>query len=166
MKQKHENKEVFKFSSKGKKHPISVLRENLLKLIHAAYHGPDTEPQRIRTTLLVGKGVKHRFSDGNYVGRVISVVPGFVNFYNIVYDNDVSEDGITKCVYTYKLLDDYKKGDLEIIPEVSVECLAFRLFFCCFGKDFYRCEVLISWNTNILFFYLKHFVSNLGTIEN
>lgn len=103
----------------------------MLKLKHTAYHGPDTEPQRIRTTLLVGKRVKHRFSDGNYVGRVISVVPGFVNFYNIVYDNDVSEDGITKCVYTYKLLDDYKKGDLEIIPEVSVECLAFRLFFCC-----------------------------------
>lgn len=131
LKQKHENKEVFKFSSKGKKHPISLLKENLLKLIDAAYHGPDTEPQRIKTPLLVGKRVKHRFSDGNYTGRVISVVPGFVSFYNIVYDNDVAEDGITKCVYTYKLLDDYKKGDLEIIPEVSIECIAFQLYFCC-----------------------------------
>lgn len=36
-----------------------------------------------------------------YFGRVISVVPGFVNFYNIVYDNDVAEDGVTKCVYAY-----------------------------------------------------------------
>lgn len=131
LKQKHENKEVFKFSSEGKKHPISLLKENLLKLIDAAYHGPDTEPQRIKTPLLVGKRVKHRFSDGNYTGRVISVVPGFVSFYNIVYDNDVAEDGITKCVYTYKLSDDCKKGDLEIIPEVSIECMAFQLYFCC-----------------------------------
>lgn len=80
---------------------------------------------------MVGKRVKYRFLNGNYIGRVISVVLGFVNFYNIVYDNDVVEDGIIKCVYIYKFLDDYKKGDLEIILEVLVECMVFWLFFCC-----------------------------------
>ena len=50
---------------------------------------------------------------------LVSVVPGFVNFISIVYDNDVAEDGDTKCVYTYKLLEDYKNGDLEIVLEVT-----------------------------------------------
>ena len=118
LKQKHEQKDIFRFSAKGKRHPISKLKENPLKLIESAYHGPTTESVK-QKILLVGKRVKHKFQNDVYFGRVISVVPGFVNFYNIVYDNDVAEDGVTKCVYTYKLLEDYKNGDLEIVLEVT-----------------------------------------------
>lgn len=64
---------------------------------------------------MVGKRVKYRFLNGNYIGRVISGVLGFMNFCSIVYDNDVVEDGIIKCVYIYKFLNDYKKGDFKII---------------------------------------------------
>jgi len=39
---------------------------------------------------------------------VISQVPGFSNWYNIVY-----EEGDT--VYTFQLMEDYTNGDLEII---------------------------------------------------
>ena len=41
--QKHEQKDIFGFSAKGRRHPISKLKENLLKLIESAYHGPTTE---------------------------------------------------------------------------------------------------------------------------
>jgi hypothetical protein len=118
LKQKHEQKDIFQFSSKGKKHTISKLKENLIILIESAYRGQTTEPEK-NTVLLVGKRVKHRFTDGVYYGRVISVVPGFVNFYNIVYDNDVALDGVTKCIFTYKLLEDYTNGDFEIVVEES-----------------------------------------------
>lgn len=56
--------------------------------------------------------MKHKFQNDVYFIRVISVVTGFVNFINTVYDNDLAEDGVTKCVYTYKLLEDYKNVDL------------------------------------------------------
>ena len=56
----------------------------------------------------------HRFcEDGDivvYTGEVISRVPGFPEWFNIVYEK---EPGI---VYTYKLMEDIAAGDLEIIP--------------------------------------------------
>lgn len=123
LKQAYKEKDVFRFSEKGKKHTVNKLKENLTKLIEAAYHGPTDEKVHKRTPLLVGKRVKHRFEDGEHFGNVISVVPGFVNFYNIVYNKDVGVDEITQNVYTYRLLEDYQKGDLEIIPEVKVMLL-------------------------------------------
>ena len=71
--------------------------------------------------LLVGKKVRHTFNEGNYIGRVISTVQGFPAFYNIVYDSDLDKNGdVTEntVIYTYKLLEDYKDKNLEIIPEV------------------------------------------------
>jgi len=56
--------------------------------------------------------VIHQFNEGGeirgYTGRVISQVPGFSNWCNIVY-----EEGDT--VYTFQLMEDYTNGDLEIM---------------------------------------------------
>ena len=62
--------------------------------------------------LLTGKWVNHYFSENDkrtfHRGYIISTVSGFNQWFNIIYDNDDN-------VYTYKLLDDYSNGDLEII---------------------------------------------------
>ena len=60
--QKHEQKDIFGFSAKGMRHPISKLKENLLNLINSAYHGPTTESVK-QKILLVGKSVKHKFQN-------------------------------------------------------------------------------------------------------
>ena len=64
-----------------------------------------------------GKIVKHRFEDNNgkkfFKGRVISQVPGFAEWFNIVYND---EPGI---VYTYKLSDDISNGDLIVLRDKS-----------------------------------------------
>ena len=58
--------------------------------------------------LLVGKRVLHKFDEGEWIGKVISVVPGYVEWYNIIYEGDNS-------VYTYRLQENYSKGDLRIM---------------------------------------------------
>ena len=65
-----------------------------MNLIESAYNGPTTESVK-QKILLVVQSVINKFQNDVYFGRLISVVPGFVNFYNIVYDNDVAEDGVT-----------------------------------------------------------------------
>ena len=66
--------------------------------------------------LLVGKKVEHLFADGNwYKGRVMSVVPGFPDWYNIThYGPDVA-------VYSYKLQEDLAKDELHILPDVTTD---------------------------------------------
>ncbi|CAG2201012.1 unnamed protein product [Mytilus edulis] len=63
--------------------------------------------------VLVGKRVKHRFDtngeDQWYTGKVISQVPAFPEWFNIVYDED-------SAVYTYHHLDDdLSRADLVIL---------------------------------------------------
>ena len=63
--------------------------------------------------MLVGRRVRHYFIDkeGDRApseGRVISTVPGYGDWFNIKYLDD-------DAIYTYKLLEDMEKGDLEII---------------------------------------------------
>lgn len=60
------------------------------------------------TPLLVGKQVTHRFTNGKYNGKVITVVPGSAIWYNIKYEND-------KAIYVYNLGEDYKQSDLELL---------------------------------------------------
>ena len=61
---------------------------------------------------LVGKHIKHKFSeDGKlitYSGRVISQVPGFSNWFNVVYTREPD------VVYTFNLSEDLKNGDLHV----------------------------------------------------
>ena len=62
---------------------------------------------------LVGARVDHQFIEDEkfvtYSGEVISQVPGFSEWYNVVYDNKPG------TVYTYKLLDDLRNGDLRVV---------------------------------------------------
>ena len=100
---------MYKFSSKEKGQLNSkLLRDNLLKLVEAA-DGNETSD-----SALVGKVVKHRFEESNgkhkfYKGKVISQVPGFPEWFNIVYSNEPD------VVYTYKLSEDIDKGDLQVL---------------------------------------------------
>ena len=106
---------VYKFSSKEKGHFDSqLLCENLLKLIEYSRSIEASEsatPESIPS--LSGKYIEHNFTepDGTikpYKGKVISQVPGFLDWYNVVY---TEEPGI---VYTFKLKEDFDNGDLNI----------------------------------------------------
>ena len=112
LKQKCDDSKVFNISrsvdGKQKRLTIEEIKANLMSLIPAAamdatcesVHGAPETPH------LVGKRINHTFEDGKrYRGRVISVVPGFPDWYGVVYQGD-------EAVYTYKLLDDYAAGDL------------------------------------------------------
>jgi len=109
------DKEIYKFSSKqvGNFTP-TMLRENLTKLIQAAACEVNTANSPEDTDFdLVGKRIDQQFNESGklvtYSGRVVSQVPGFIEWYNIVYDDE------PETVYTYKLLDDMKNGDLSLV---------------------------------------------------
>lgn len=50
-------------------------------------------------------------------GRIVSVVKGYPDFYNIIYDSDVEDTSTPTGIYTYKLKKDYKNysrcGELQ-----------------------------------------------------
>lgn len=69
---------------------------------------PPEHQDEDRRPLFVDRKIPHTFHDGEYVGRVISAVPGFPQWFNVIYEGD-------EAVYTYKLYDDYASGDLRII---------------------------------------------------
>jgi len=81
--------------------------------------------------ILIGKRIRHTFNEGDFDGKVISTVPGFPDSYNVIYDNELDDEGnITDqtAIYTYKLLDDYRAKKLEIIPEVVSAMHETKLF--------------------------------------
>ena len=103
---------------------LEIWRDHLRKFINAALSCPTSKSctktpdnENITVPLLTGKRVHHTFneshdiSDTTYSGTVISQVPGFPSWYNIVYDDD-------PVVYSYKLVDDYNAGNLSIIVQV------------------------------------------------
>lgn len=114
------DKVIFKASSKGKPLSIEQLTANVRKLIEdEATLNDKTQPKQSPPPFLVGKKVKHIFNEGVFTGRVINTVPGFPDFFNIVYDNDLDDQGQvteTTAIYTYKLMVDYKASKLEVIP--------------------------------------------------
>lgn len=110
------DKDVYKFSTKQKGQLNSkALQDNLLKLIntaisqHSSGAGSDPPSEHIN---LVGKCIDHQFIEDEqlvtYSGKVVSTVPGFPEWFN-VYDNEPD------VVYSYKLLEDFKNGDLRIL---------------------------------------------------
>ena len=118
-----EGDKKFAFTEQGKPKPWEIVRDHLFKFIDAALSvGAGQSIQKvtqdqdsISIPLLIGKTVNHSFaSEGmdkvSYLGRVISQVPGFPDWYNITYEND-------DAVYSYRLVDDYREGNLEIVPE-------------------------------------------------
>ena len=88
-------------------------REFFFKLIGDAWKATPPISSSPGDPILVGKQVQHRFSENKeivlYTGTVVSQVPGFQDWYNIVYDDEPD------IVYSYKLMEDYINGDLSII---------------------------------------------------
>ena len=52
--------------------------------------------------------IQHRFANKEYSGKVLGVVPGYPQWFNVKYDED-------DALYIYRLLEDYKQGDLKIV---------------------------------------------------
>ena len=63
--------------------------------------------QQKKNNKLTRKTVEHKGKDKIYRGQVISVVPGFSQWYNIKY---VGHD----ATYVFNL-EDYAKGDLKLV---------------------------------------------------
>lgn len=95
---------------KTKQCSAQQLAEKLKTLVLALHNIPPPEHQdEDRRPLFVDRIISHTFHDGEYVGRVISAVPGFPQWFNVIYEGD-------EAIYnTYKLYDDYASGDLRII---------------------------------------------------
>lgn len=113
LQQKPPDDSVYKFSSKEKgQYNSQLLCKNLLQLITDAESG-DTSTSTT-SLVLTGKSIEHKFkeTDGTikpYNGKVISQVPGFPDWYNVVYT------GEPDTVYTFKLKDDIDSGDLKVL---------------------------------------------------
>lgn len=104
---------VYKFSTKGRgQYASQSLKDNLLRLIDDGASSSTSTNTSISS--LSGKYIEHNFADTNgtikpYKGKVISEVPGFSDWYNVVYTKEPD------IVYTFKLKDDIENGDLKIL---------------------------------------------------
>ena len=99
---------LYRFSSKEKGQLNSIaLRDNLVKLVAAV------SDQATQDSPLVGKVINHRFEENGtekfYKGKVISQVPGFPQWFNVVYNNEPD------IIYSYKLTEDIENGDLQVL---------------------------------------------------
>ena len=113
------DKDIYKFSTKHKGQLNSTaLKDNLLKLINAAANQcssgcTGSDSPLVSDINLVGKRINHQFTEDErlvtYSGKVVSTVPGFPEWFNVVYDNEPD------VVYSFKLLEDLKNGDLHIL---------------------------------------------------
>ena len=81
----------------------------LTELVEAALDLAKTNPPKEDDPVpLSGKMISHRFEgDTWYNGEVISQVPGYPAWYNVVYEGDTN-------VYTYQLREDLATGDLIV----------------------------------------------------
>lgn len=136
LKQVVKDKKLYFVTEKGKALSIEKLKSNVVKLMVDATDGPSEERVAKDVTLFVGKRVVHTFNEGKWNGRVLSVVKGFPDFYNIVYDCDLDNTTATissaTAIYTYKLKQEYRDGNLEILPEAVRQLLLFQ--FCYVGQ--------------------------------
>lgn len=113
LQQQHPDDSTFSFWSKQRgQFDSQLLRQNLLKLIEGVKCN-DGSTSDI-TPSLADKDIEHKFkeTDGTlkaYKGKVISQVPGFPEWYNVVYTEEPD------IVYTFKLADDLRNGDLQVL---------------------------------------------------
>ena len=113
LNQKHQDSKVYNFtvrqpSGKYMKLTIDEMKTNVIKLIQDCLVEPTSEKHRRDIPLFVGKEVSHKFADGKtYKGYVISMVPGYSEWYNLKYENNPS-------VYSFNLVEEYKNGDLQL----------------------------------------------------
>ncbi|CAC5398111.1 unnamed protein product [Mytilus coruscus] len=90
LKQYVKDKKIFNASVKGKALSIEALTENVKKLIEEAASkdvSENIQQRSSRMPILVGKKVPHTFNEGTFTAKVISTVPGFPDYYNLIHDN-------------------------------------------------------------------------------
>ncbi|CAC5383514.1 unnamed protein product [Mytilus coruscus] len=93
----------------GRKRTKTVIQ--IKTLIKDTLKEPTHENATQGRPLLVGKTIKHSFSDGNiYDGYVISIVPGFSMWYNVKYEMD-------DAIYAFNLVDDMEKENTTTTAE-------------------------------------------------
>ena len=128
LKQVPSDKCLFAFSADKKKFTVAQLEANLNTLISESKTSTCTnERMTVNKPLLVGKWIEHKFANNIwYKGKVLSVVPGFVEWYNVKYEGD-------SAVYVFKLHEDYAAGDLQMLamsPSQGLISLMLALFKC------------------------------------
>ena len=113
LEQFHSEKDIFFVTKQSKQLPIQVIRDNLCKLLNCTQ---SVVPSSTAATCqsLIGKEILHKWEDEDgqerwYKGRVLSLVPGTTDWFNIKYDGE--ED-----ILTLNLLFDIEKGDVDILP--------------------------------------------------
>ena len=109
MLQQAADPKLFLFSTNKKQKTIPELVKDVKTLIEMSLNITATGP-----SALVGKKIIHTFeTEGtrtSFPGKVISVVPGYPEWYNIKYVDDPS-------LYVFKIQDDVDAGDLVFIEE-------------------------------------------------
>ena len=107
-------------SGKSKNKHWTEVKDNLMFLIDSAAAVSSSQTvsrcaqEKRSIPLLCGKKIRHKFEsvEGGEeqicIGTVISQVPGFPAWYNVIYEDD-------DAVYSYRLIDDYKEGNIEIV---------------------------------------------------
>ena len=107
-----DDKDIYKFSKNKAQFNSQTLRSNLAKLVEAATEDNLALVESSEASSLVGKRITHQFVENEelvaYAGMVISQVPGFVEWFNVVYDSEPD------TVYTFKLQEDLRSGDLKL----------------------------------------------------
>ena len=113
LEQTHENKEIFYTTKNRKQLSVDELVDNLKRLLPQRC-GPLQEDTVLSPHLdLVGKRIRHKWVDEDgkeewYCGRILSLVSGTVEWFNVQYDGE--EEVLTLNLYT-----DIDNGDLDII---------------------------------------------------
>ena len=117
---------LFKFSAKGQgQFNSQILRSNLMKLIKSAGE------IELSVSSLTGKTIDHRFKENDgkfnsYRGKIISQVPGFPEWFNVVYNNEPD------VVYSYNLTEDMRSKS-AINTLCTIICVKYVNVFCYCG---------------------------------
>ena len=100
LKQASPEKDTYLFSykvqGKTKQCTSEQLTVKLKQLVTASFSLPSPQNQEDdRRPLFSDRKITHKFHDGTYTGRVISAVPGFPEWFSVLYEGD-------EAIYTYK----------------------------------------------------------------
>ena len=102
--QRHPDKDVFAFSSKGKQLSVDELVSNLKKLLSTAplqdKHAAENQQS------LIGKTIRHKWCNEDGVEQWYT--EGSTEWFNVQYDGEEN-------VLTLNLYEDMQSGDLDIV---------------------------------------------------
>ena len=107
------SKELYFTTRNGKQLPIEEIKSNLTLLLQQSCEVPVSSLASVNQESLVGKKIRHRWCDPDgteqwYSGRILSVVPGTTEWFNVKYDGE--EEVLSLNLYT-----DIENGDLDIV---------------------------------------------------